>query len=248
MNKKSVAIVQARMGSTRLPGKVMKLLAGKTVLAHVIERIRACPLLNEVVVATTTLPKDDIIVSESLRHGAKIFRGSEQDVLSRYFGAAQEYGAEIVIRITSDCPLLDSEILTQMTALFIEKRSKGEAIDYLSNTLELTFPRGLDVEIFTFTALARAFEEASDPYDREHVTPYVYHHPELFNLMNFANSSNQSQHRWTLDTVEDFELISEIYQRLYADGEMFNTAAVMHLFGKNPQLELINAHVKQKAG
>lgn len=241
-----IAIIQARMGSTRLPGKVMKKLCGKTILQHVVERVNACSLLDEVVVATTTSSADDKIVAESEKCGAKWFRGSEEDVLARYYLAAGEYGADIVVRITSDCPLFDPQLLGKMIEHFNRERNKGVNIDYLSNSLLRTFPRGLDAEVFTFKALETAFQKANKSSEREHVTPYIYHHPELFSLKAYKNKENWSAYRWTLDTKEDFRLIKEIYKALYVDEHIILTDEIIELMRNRPELVKINAHVEQK--
>lgn len=243
---KTVAIIQARMGSTRLPGKVMKMLQDKTVLGHVITRVKACPLLDEVIVATTELTMDDVIVEESKKYGASFFRGSESDVLSRYYYAAKENCADIVVRVTSDCPLFDPDILTAMLRIFFEKLAHSEYIDYLSNGIKRTFPRGLDASIMTFSALERAFHEAAAKYEREHVTAYIYNHPEIFRIEIFTKTEDLSFHRWTLDTEEDFELISLIYQELYQKDKIFSTQLVLDLLKKSPEMVLINSEVKQK--
>lgn len=243
---KTVAIIQARMGSTRLPGKVMKLLAGKTILAHVIERVKACPLLSDVVVATTTMQQDDVIVAEAVRCGVKYFCGSKDDVLSRYYYSAKAVTAEIVVRITSDCPLFDPAILTKMLQEYFARAERGAPLDYYSNALQPTFPLGLSAEIFTFIALERAFLEATKDYEREHVTPYFYLHPDLFNIDGFTNAEDLSHYRLTLDTAEDFHLITEIYDHLNEEGRLFKTDAVIQLLKDRPSLAKINAHVRQK--
>lgn len=243
---KAVAIIQARMGSTRLPGKVMKTLCGRTVLGHVITRVKACPLVDEIVVATTQDPQDDVIVAEARKFGARTFRGSEEDVLSRYYFAAGEAGADIVVRVTSDCPLFDPHLLNTMLGQFHADRSSGRGLDYLSNTLERTYPRGLDAEIFTFSALERSHVEARQPHEREHVTPYIYQHPEFFALKNFSGPVNLSDLRWTLDTEEDWRLIEAIYAVLGNEEPFFSTQAVLQLLESQPELVSINAHVEQK--
>ncbi len=241
-----VAIIQARMGSTRLPGKVMKLLGDKTVLAHVISRVKSCLLLDEVIVATTTSLGDDLIVIEAEKCGVKWFRGSEENVLERYYLAAQQFQAEIIVRITSDCPLFDPEVLSQMLYYFKTTTVAGLKIDYLSNTLNRTYPIGLDAEVFTFKALERAVKEAHQPYEKEHVTPYIYQHPDFFTLQEYTNQKNISNYRWTLDTEEDWQLIQEIYSALSKDGEIFKTDEVLTLLKEKSELVKINAHVQQK--
>ncbi len=231
---RTVCIIQARMGSSRLPGKVMKDLNGHPVLWHVIERVRtAGKQIDEVVVATSTLPPDNIIEENCKNWGIPCFRGDELDVLSRYHGAAKLYKAECVIRVTADCPLLDPEVLEAML-----KRWKKEKVDYLSNVIPIrTFPKGLDIEMFTYEALDRAFKLATENYDREHVTPYIYKHPEVFRIFSYTNDKDLSVHRWTLDTPEDMELISYIYKKLPTNN---NTKNILKLFKKEPALMTIN--------
>lgn len=243
---KVVAIIQARMGSTRLPGKVMKTLGGRTVLGHVIFRIKACPLVNEVVVATTTQAQDDIILEESKRFGAKVSRGSEEDVLARYYFAAKEAEGDIIVRITSDCPLFDPLLLEAMLTQFHKIREEGGSVDYLSNILERTYPQGLDAEIFLFPILEKAYYEAELPFQREHVTPYIYGHPELFKLINYYSPVNFSSHRWTLDTIEDWQLIEAIYSALYKQSKIFTTQEVLNFLAERPDIVLLNAHITQK--
>ena len=243
---KIVAIIQARMGSSRLPGKVLKHLSGRTVLEHVIHRVKAVSGINETVVATTTLRNDEPIMALAEDCDVRCFRGSESDVLSRYFHAASEARAEAVIRITSDCPLLDPSVVSAMLEHFLERVRSVDSVDYLSNTLTRTYPRGLDAEIFTFEALAEAHREASKPYEREHVTPFLYQHPERFRLAQWLHERDLSSHRWTLDTPEDWALISQIYEELDSNGGIFSTASVLELLAAKPELLQLNAHVEQK--
>jgi spore coat polysaccharide biosynthesis protein SpsF len=243
---KTVAIIQARMGSTRLPGKVMKELCGKTVLAHVVFRVQACLLIDEVVVATTTSKADDVIVAEAEKCGVKWFRGSEEDVLERYYLAAKQYNADVVVRVTSDCPLFDPEVLSQMLEYFKNETFEGLQIDYLSNCFNRSYPRGLDAEIFTFDVLEKAFAAAQKPYEREHVTPYIYEHPEIFALHNQTNDDDISNYRWTLDTEDDWKLIEAVYANLYREKEIFTTDEVIALLGAKPELVKLNVNVKHK--
>lgn len=233
---KTVAIIQARMGSSRLPGKVMKTLGDKTVLAHVIDRVKqGC---ENVVIATTDNPQDDPIIAEAKKNGAGVFRGSEDDVLSRYYLAAKEANADLIIRVTSDCPLYDGKLLKSMLKYY-----KGE--DYLSNTIERRFPRGLDTEIFTFAALEKTFNEAKEQYQREHVTPYIYQNPDKFKIRYYKQQPNNSEMRWTLDTEEDWQMILAVYNSLYK-GKIFSTVEVVNFLEKHPEIAKINAHIEQK--
>ncbi|MBV9080903.1 MAG: glycosyltransferase family protein [Elusimicrobia bacterium] len=244
---RTVAIIQARMRSSRLPGKVLKPLQSRPVLLHVIERVRAAAGVDAVVVATSTRPDDDAIEVEARAARAHCFRGSESDVLERYFQAAKAEGADTVVRVTSDCPLYDPALLGRMLTEWNRKRSDGTRVDHFSNCLKRTFPRGLDVEIFSFEALEKAHREATAPEEREHVTLYMYRHPELFALENVENAKDLSSLRWTLDTEDDWRLIEAVYGRLYRPGKIFSTDDVLELIKREPALALLNAHVAQKA-
>jgi spore coat polysaccharide biosynthesis protein SpsF len=237
---KVVAIIQARMGSSRLPGKVLKKLEGKTVLARVVARVSRARLLHEAMVATTTAKKDESIVEECGQLKVPIFRGDEQDVLDRYYRAAQEVKAEVLVRITADCPLIDPELIDET----IGAQGKTNC-DYASNALERTYPRGLDVEVFTFQALERAWREARLPYQREHVTPYLYEHPEQFRISKLRGREDLSHLRWTLDTPEDLACLSAIYERFHGRDD-FGWKEVLSLLDREPEIAELNRQVTQK--
>lgn len=243
---KVVAIIQARMGSSRLPGKVMKTLGGDTVLAQVVKRVRNCSLLDEIVVATTDGADDIAIVAEAERLGLASFRGSADDVLARYCGAAQMADADVVVRVTSDCPVFDGFLLQEMLAEFTARRESSQPCDYLSNSLERTYPRGLDAEIFSRAALDEAGARATERYEREHVTPYIYHHPEKFRLCHFKAGKDLSELRWTLDTPEDYRFLAEVFARLGRGGTLFGTTQVLALLDAHPELVEINRQIRQK--
>lgn len=244
---KTVAIIQARMGSSRLPGKVMMKLGVQTVLSHVITRVKKAHGIDEIAVATTNQVQDDVIQQEADKMNVVCFRGSETDVLERYYQAAKQYDADIVIRITSDCPFLDPNLLTKMVRAFHDTYRIGTPIDYFSNCLVRTYPRGLDIEIFTMMALEKAYRESISDYQKEHVTPYIYQNTELFNLQHYTNPDDISDHRWTLDTIEDFIFISHVYEKLSNVKNDFTTDDILALMQKEPELLKINSHVKQKA-
>lgn len=236
------AIVQARMGSTRLPGKVMKDLLGKPVLIRCINRIRRAKHIDQVVIATTTRPEDDIIVALCKKEEWNYFRGSENDLLDRYYYAAQAFNAEIVVRITSDCPLIDPGVIDIVIEEFL---SLKHSVDYVSNTLPpRTFPRGLDVEVMTFGALERAWREDNDCSLREHATPYIYRNPETFRLHRVANEVDLSHHRWTLDTPEDLALIRAVYSHFGNDE--FTWTDVLPFLDQHPEIMKINRDIDQK--
>jgi spore coat polysaccharide biosynthesis protein SpsF len=241
-NRNIIAIVQARFGSTRLPGKIFKPLADKPMIWHVVDRLSYTKMLDKIVIATTTLFEDNQVEQFCNINNISFYKGSSNDVLSRYYQTAKNYNAEIVIRVTSDCPVIDPVIIDAMLKQFIQE----DHIDYLSNTLERTFPRGLDAEIFTFAALEKTFNEAKLDYEHEHVTPYIYNNPELFTIKNYANETDLSSYRWTVDTSEDFRFIEEIYNSLYKKDKIFLCKDILQLIEKHPELTKINQDIKQK--
>jgi len=239
---KNVVIIQARMGSTRLPGKVMKNLFGKTVLAHVVERSRSFRNVHEIVIATTKGTLDDAVADEAKRLGVMVHRGSEVDVLSRYYEAASLVKADQVIRITSDCPLIDPEV----SSLIIEKHTQVPEFDYTSNTLNRTYPRGLDTEIFTYCSLEIAYRNATALSEKEHVTPYLYNPENNFICQSVENDGFIPDYRWTLDTQEDWELIYRIYENLYRPNTIFTWTQAADLMKDNPEWASLNMHIQQK--
>lgn len=243
MSKKTIAIIQARMGSTRLPGKVMKDLLGKTVLAHDIERVKQAKTIDDIVVATTVADIDDCIAEEALRCGAKIFRGSEEDVLSRYYFAATENEADIIVRITSDCPLIDPKIVDDIVAFF--KQNEYDIVTNAGNDLsQRTYPRGLDTEVFSYETLQETHNNAKENYQREHVTPYIYENAKR--IYYYKNNVDYSHYRWTLDTEEDWQLIKKLYEHLYHGKHDFYMSDILMVMKQNPELFKINKDVKQK--
>jgi spore coat polysaccharide biosynthesis protein SpsF len=238
--RRTVAIIQARTGSSRLPGKVLMPLLGIPILTHIVERTRRAHLVDEVVVATTGLPSDDAIESLARTSGWALVRGSETDLLDRYLAAARAHAAEIVVRITSDCPLIDPELIDDVVRALTET-----AADYASNSLEpRTYPRGLDVEAMTRETLERAAIEDTNQARREHATPYIYRHPERFRLRGIANPVDLSDHRWTVDTPEDFALVRRIYDALGRDD--FGWREALAVVEAHPEWSDINRHVRQK--
>lgn len=236
-------IIQARMGSTRLSGKVMKEIQGRTILSHVIDRVKQSKLIDEIIIATTTLDRDDVIEKEAIKCNVKVFRGSEEDVLSRYYCAAKKYCIDNVIRITSDCPLIDPNVIDEIIRYYLN--NKYDIVTNAGSDLnQRTYPRGLDTEIFSFKALEVADNRANKKYQREHVTPYIYETSNKVYI--YKNNINYSQHRWTLDTEEDFQLIKIIYERLYKHKHHFYLDDIIEVFKNEPNLFQINAHIEQK--
>ena len=238
---KVVAIIQARMGSTRLPGKVLKDIGGNTMLARVVRRAQRASSLDGILVATTTKTADDAIVSECNRLHVPVYRGSEDDVLDRYYQAAQTVQADAVVRITSDCPFVDSDVIDKIVVSFLRERP-----DYASNFIKRTYPRGLDTEIMRITALKQAWQEASEAYQRTHVTPYIHGQPDKFHLLSVENETDVSQYRWTVDTAEDLTFSRAVYHRLGND-DSFSWLDVLELMRQEPELAKLNQHIRQKS-
>lgn len=235
-----VTIIQARFGSTRLPGKVLLDIAGRPMLEHVVRRVQRSRIARQTVVATTALRRDDVIVELCRSLGVPTYRGSEEDVIDRYHGAARQFEAEAVVRITADCPLLDAAVMDRVLAAFLENRP-----DYASNTLVRTYPRGLDTEVFTRAALEAAWREASAKEHRVHVTPYLYLTPGRFRTFSVEDSPDYSDLRLTVDTEEDLELVRQVYEHLGREGR-FTWMDVVDLMRREPTLAAVNAHVEQK--
>jgi spore coat polysaccharide biosynthesis protein SpsF (cytidylyltransferase family) len=236
-----VAIIQARMGSCRLPGKVLMDLGGCSVLERVVCRLRRASTISGIVVASSDLATDEVIAIECQKLGVVCFRGSELDVLDRYYRAALEAQADAVVRITSDCPLIDPELVDQVVLLFQTCRA-----DYVSNCGPRTFPRGLDTEAFTMPALSRAWREAQRPHQREHVTPYLYENPDKFQLSMVKGTVDYSQYRWTLDTAEDLHLLRSIYS-FFGNRDDFGWRDALQLMERWPELARGNSHIAQKS-
>ena len=242
MTELVVTIIQARTGSTRLPRKVLMDVSGRPMLARVVERAKRSKLGRRIVVATTVMPEDDEIVSLCGTNSWPCFRGSETDVLDRFFRAAQSFLADVVVRITSDCPLIDPHLVDDVIRVLVERR---EELDYVSNNLPpRSFPRGLDVEAIRFSALKRAWEEDSNPQWREHVTQYIRRHPEKFRLKGITNASDYSEMRWTVDTHDDLEFARTIYAHFGHDR--FSWRDVLSALQQHPQWQELNRNVVQK--
>lgn len=237
---KVLAIIQARMGSSRLPGKVLLDLGGRTMLARVVRRAGRTRLIDEVLVATTVAPGDDPIVQECDRLSVPCFRGDEDDVLDRYHRAAETHGADVVVRITSDCPLIDPDVTDQVVRVFLDQDP-----DYASNTLERTYPRGLDTEVVAAAGLARASREANEPYQRTHVMPYFYQNPERFQLLSVTGPQDTSGYRWTVDSPEDLHFVRAVYRRM-GSSDNWRWGDVCHLLAREPGLVELNRDVRQK--
>lgn len=236
---KTVIIIQARIGSSRLPGKVLTSINGKPMLWFQLSNLSRSKYSKEIIVATTTKSADRRIVEFCQINNIKCFRGSEDDVLERYYQAACEHKADIVCRLTADCPLIDPLVVDQIIDRYVENRQK---VDYVSNTIERTYPRGMDCEVFSMDALTESYETAREPFEREHVTPFIYRHPELFRILQVLNPEDLSRYRLTVDTQEDFELIRKMLS-IVSESSVEKCIEVLK---ENPDWFLINQHITQK--
>jgi spore coat polysaccharide biosynthesis protein SpsF len=241
-------IIQARMTSTRLPGKVLMDVCGRSLLAY--QLLRLAPLKQafpdlRIVVATTTNATDDPVVALCQTLGVDTYRGSEADVLARYYEAACAVHGDPVLRLTADCPLIDAAVVRRVIDTYY---ASGHT--YVSNALQRTYPRGLDTEIFSFQALETAYQQAHAPDEREHVTPYLYRHPEQFSVGHVVSDQPaMARHRWTVDTAEDFELIRRILTHFAESSDenalLFSHQDVLALLEQHPDWVRLNAHIEQ---
>jgi spore coat polysaccharide biosynthesis protein SpsF len=239
---RTVAVIQARMGSERLPDKVLTDIAGEPMLARVVNRVMRATCLDEIVIATTETAPDNAISVFCESRNWHCFRGNELDVLDRYYTAAKQYGADAVIRITADCPLIDPGLIDSTFTIFKD----GSHIDYASNTLPpRSFPRGLDVEVMSFSALERAWKEDQNPTWREHVTPYLYNNPDIFKVIGIYHEKDLSHIRWTVDTPEDLTLVRLLFNHIGHDKFSWNNA--LDTMNHHPEWHKINHAVMQKS-
>jgi spore coat polysaccharide biosynthesis protein SpsF len=238
-----VAIVQARMGSSRLPGKVLAELSGRPVLEWMLRRAGRAKRIDQVLVATTINSEDDAVARFCKEAGYDCFRGSAFDVLDRYYRAAEATGADVIVRLTGDCPLIDPDLLDQNIGAFL---AAEPPLDFAANRLpgDRTVPIGLDTEICTREALQRAWAAAQKPHEREHVMPYFYEHPEEFNILHLRHDPDYGHYRWTVDTPEDLELLRRIADHF--DDDTFSWKAVLALFEEQPELAELNARVSHR--
>jgi spore coat polysaccharide biosynthesis protein SpsF len=240
---RTVAIIQARMSSSRLPGKVLLDLNGQPMLVRVVERTRRAKTIADIIIATTSDPSDDPIEALCRERGYPVYRGSMFDVLDRYYGAAQQAGAEIIVRVTADCPVIDPQVIDEVVQAFIR-----EGADFAANRLpppwKRTYPIGLDTEVCSFAGLERAWKEAGLQFEREHVMPFFYRVEGRFKVVVIDHDPDCGAYRWTVDTQEDLQLLREIFRR-FAD-DTFSWLDVLALVEREPELARINAAVKAK--
>ncbi|MCK5032319.1 MAG: glycosyltransferase family protein [Calditrichia bacterium] len=244
MNDK-IAIIQARTGSSRLPNKILLKILDKEILLLLIDRVIASKLINKIIIATTTNTTDNKIVDLVKNYHPKVlvYRGDENDVLDRYYQAANEYKSKYtnnldIIRITSDCPLIDPNVI-DLHIIEFDKRN----VDYLSSRInKRTWPHGMEMEILTFKSLQQAWRNATESFEREHVTPYIYKsNPEKFKLYEFGYEKDISNYRFTIDYEEDYEFVKEIFEKLYKNNALFTLDEIIQLLESEPALLKINA-------
>lgn len=238
-----VAIIQARMGATRLPGKTMMSIVGKPMLWHIIQRVREAKLIDRIVVATTTAEIDKQILQLADELGVESYAGSQNDVLDRFYQVAKLFGANVIVRVTADDPFKDPLTIDEAVRFFLENK---DHVDYVSNTIEPTFPEGLDIEVFSFDALEKAWKEAKKASEREHVTSYMWTHLDKFRPANIRHKGENLSHlRWTVDDEKDLEFTREVYSRLYREDRIFHMKDILTLLNTHPHLKKINAgHVR----
>jgi len=239
---KTVAIIQARMGSSRLPGKVMLPLGGKPVIEQIVNRLGYCSNIDHIVVATSSEIIDDKIEQWCRESCTSCFRGSLSDVLDRYYKAAKKFKASNIVRITADCPVIDPQIVDEVIKNFLDGK-------YDAYSLSGEFPDGLDCQVFKFTALERAWVEAKLPSEREHVGPYIEKNiNKQFKIGGLEKFKNLSHLRWTLDEKDDYKLLKEIYNFLYQKDSIFTTSDILDLLEKNKNMIDINSHIVRNEG
>lgn len=238
-----ISIIQARCGSTRLPNKVLLDLEGKTVLEHVINRVKGSRLISDVFVATTIKKIDLIIVKLCAELGVNVYCGSEDDVLDRYYQISKLVKPKHIVRITADCPVIDPKIIDQVIDLHIKENA-----DYTTNTFGETFPDGEDVEVFSFESLKEASEKAKLSSEREHVAPYIRNNPGKFKHASLNYQDNLSNKRWTLDNQEDYEFLKIIFKNIYQQNPLFSMDDILEFLKKNPEIEKINNHIMRNEG
>lgn len=240
---KKVAIIQVRTASTRLPRKCMLQISGMTILEHIVKRLEYSEELDDICIATTEQPEDDPIETLSGKLGTRLYRGSSDDVLDRFYQAAERCRADVICRVTADDPFKDPALVDQFIRKFNEKDC-----DYLSNTVEPTYPEGIDIEIFSMNALREAWRDARLKSEREHVTPYIWKQPNKFKIISEKYKEDLSSYRWTLDKPTDFVFIQQIYDRLYHPDKLFLMEDILAILEREPWLKEINAGTVRNEG
>lgn len=238
-----VAIIQARLGSTRFPQKVLAELHGQSVLELYIRRVLPCKEIDKVIVATTTEPEDEKIAEVCAKVGVECFRGSEDDLLDRYYQCARRYSPEAVVRLTSDDAFVDHEVVDHGVRVWRETQA-----DFVNNHFTATYPEGLDTEIYSFAALERSWREAKLKSEREHVFPYIENHQDEFKVAVFTQETDRSDLRWTVDYPCDLDMVKQVYAHLYEKNPVFLQQEILDLLDAHPEIVALNSHIKRKEG
>lgn len=237
------AIIQARCGSTRLPGKIFMEIDGKPLLWHVVNRLTYVDSIDDIIVATTTDDKDNMTEEWCRKNEIKCYRGSEDDVLNRFYSAAVAFPCDVIVRVTADDPFKEPDIID-----LIIKKLVDENLDLACNVFPPSYPEGLDCEVFRFDVLETMEKTTNDPYDREHVTPYIYGNPDKFKIGNVTSPRQLSQYRWTIDNQEDYEMVKTIYEkRKNGNEEILLMDEIFEILEENPEIASINSNVKRSA-
>jgi spore coat polysaccharide biosynthesis protein SpsF len=237
------AFIQARMSSTRFPGKVLKPILGKPMLKLEIERVQSCETIDRVIVVTSNSPDDRQIVKFCQQYNIDVFCGNLENVLDRFYQAANKFKPDHIVRLTGDCPLIDAKIIDSMVRLYLKS-----SCDYGTNCVPPTYPDGLDAEIFTVKALTQAHHDAVLPSYLEHISPFFEEQPDRFKTVNLANSNDLSGLRWTVDEPEDFEFVKNIFETLYSANPLFGLEDILALLKERPEQALINQHFIRNEG
>lgn len=241
-NKKATVIIQARTQSTRLPNKVLALINDKPLIWYIIERLKSCERVEQIILATSNREEDKKLIEIANDCKVLSFVGDENDVLSRFYQATLKFNADPIVRITGDCPLVDPDLLDKMLGFYLENN-----YDFVSNTIIPTYPDGLDIEIFSFKSLRKTFNEAKLKSEKEHVTPYIWKNPGIFQLYNYRNKEELSNYRWTVDEQLDLELIRQIYSN-FKPKIIFSFQDVIEMGKLNPQIFKINEKINRNEG
>lgn len=236
------AIIQARVSSTRFPNKVFADICGKPLIWHVVNRLKWSKEIEKIVLATSENTADNILEAWGVENGVTVYRGSENDVLDRYYKAALLSGASTIVRVTADDPFKDPQVIDDVINVL-----KGGCYDFAYNNNPPSFPEGLDTEVFTFEALKKAAAESTDLFEREHVTQYFYRNPLLFSQTNFSYIENVSHLRWTIDTVNDYEMTKKVYLDLYKEGSIFLFRDILNYLEKHPEVQKMNIYENRSA-
>jgi spore coat polysaccharide biosynthesis protein SpsF len=239
----TLAILQARMSSTRLPGKVMEPILGRPMIERQIERLVRCKRVDQLIVATSNHQEDDVLETLCHRLGVPCFRGDLENVLDRFYEAAKPYHPKHVVRLTADCPLTDPCLIDELINFYLDSQC-----DYASNCQEPTLPDGLDAEIFSFAALAQAWKEAVLPSHLEHVTSFIRSHPDRFKIGHYRYHKDLSDLRWTVDEPEDLQFAIKVYEKLYPADAKFRTEDILALLEREPEIMEINSRFKRNTG